>query len=115
MDHRRTFCFIEDAVEMILRLAEAPEGEGGTFNVGNQTPEVTIKELAESIVKVVDKPLDLISQPETPSSPSRRCPDMTKSLGLTGYRSRFTLMQGLKLTYHWYQDTVFSRQGISAI
>jgi nucleoside-diphosphate-sugar epimerase len=115
MSHRRTFCFIEDAVEMIRRLAEAPEGEGGTFNVGNQTPEVTIRELAELIVKVVDKPLDLISQPETPGSPSRRCPDMSKTLSLTGYRSRFNLTQGLELTYRWYRDTVFSGKGIFAI
>jgi UDP-glucose 4-epimerase len=115
MSHRRTFCFIEDAVELIRQLAEAPEGEGGTFNVGNQTPEVTIRELAELIVKVVDKPLNLKSQPATPGSPSRRCPDMSKSLGLTGYRSRFNLTQGLELTYHWYRDKVFSRQGICAI
>lgn len=115
MSHRRTFCFIEDAVEMMRQLAEAPEGEGGTFNVGNQTPEVTIRDLAELIVKVVNKPLNLISQPETPGSPSRRCPDMSKSLGLTGYRSRFNLIEGLKLTYHWYLDKVFSKQEISAI
>jgi UDP-glucose 4-epimerase len=115
MSHRRTFCFIEDAVEMIRQLAEAPKGERGTFNVGNQKPEVTIRELAESVVKVVDKPLDLISQPKTPGSPSRRCPDTSKSLALTGYRSRFNLTQGIELTYRWYRDEVFSGQGIFAI
>jgi nucleoside-diphosphate-sugar epimerase len=115
MKHRRTFCFIEDAVEMMHRLAEAPEGEGGTFNVGNQYPEVTIGELADLIVKVVGKPLTLIPQPETSGSPVRRCPDMSKTMGLTGYRSLFDLKEGLELTYQWYRDTVFLRQGISAI
>jgi UDP-glucose 4-epimerase len=115
MSHRRTFCFIEDAVEMIRRLAEAPEGEGETFNVGKQTPELTIRELAEMIIKVVNKPLNLIEQSETPGSPSRRCPDMSKTLGLTGYRCRFNLSQGLELTYRWYRDMTFSGRGISAI
>jgi UDP-glucose 4-epimerase len=113
--HRRTFCFIEDAVEMIHRLAEASEGEGGTFNVGNQELEVTIGELAELIVQIVGKPLAIIPQPETPGSPARRCPDMSKTLSLTGYHSRFSLAQGVALTYLWYRDMVFSEQGISAI
>jgi len=115
MNHRRTFCFIEDAVEMMVRLAESPQGESETFNVGNQKPEVTIGDLAELIVNMVGKPLTLIPQPETPGSPARRCPDMTKTLHLTGYHSRFTLAQGLELTYRWYQETVFSGLEISAI
>jgi len=114
-NHRRTFCFIEDAVEMMRRLAQAPEGEGGTFNVGNQTPEVAIWELAELIGKVVGKPLSPAPQSEAPGSPVRRCPDMSKTLNLAGYRSRFSLEQGVELTYRWYRDMVFSEQGISAI
>lgn len=113
--HRRTFCFIEDAVEMMCLLAEAPEAENNSYNVGNQAPEVTIGELAESIIKVIDKPLALLPQPETPGSPARRCPDMGKTIDLTNYHSRFNLAQGLELTYRWYKDRVFSKQGISAI
>jgi len=115
VNHRRTFCFIEDAVEMMTRVAELQEGQGETFNVGNQSPEVAIGELAELIVKVVGKPLVLMPQPEAPGSPARRCPEMSKTLGLTGYRSRFSLEQGMELTYRWYRDIVFSGQGISAL
>ena len=115
VNHRRTFCFIEDAVEIMTRLAEATEGASEVFNVGNQEPEVAMGELAELIVKVVGKPLVLLPQPETPGSPARRCPDMSKTLGLTGYRSRVDLAQGVDLTYRWYRDMVFTGPGISAI
>jgi nucleoside-diphosphate-sugar epimerase len=115
VNHRRTFCFIEDAVEMMTMLAEAPEGAGEVFNVGNQEPEVAMGELAELIAKVVGKPLVLLPQPETAGSPPRRCPDMSKTLILTDYRSRVNLPQGVELTYRWYRDMVFSGPGISAI
>jgi UDP-glucose 4-epimerase len=115
VSHRRTFCFIDDAVEIMRLLAENPDAEGDTFNVGNQAPEVTIGELAELIVKVVGNPVTLLPQPDTPGSPVRRCPDLSKTLALTGYSSRFDLAQGVGLTYQWYRNEVFSGQKISAI
>src|SRR5690606_19448171 len=36
MDHSRTFCFIDDAIEFIVRLIDGPAGLGGTFNIGVQ-------------------------------------------------------------------------------
>jgi nucleoside-diphosphate-sugar epimerase len=109
-DHRRTFCFITDGVELIRRAGETLAAEGQVLNVGNQAPEISIAELAGLIFQVVGKDLAVRAQPATPGSPVRRCPDMTKTLALTGYRPVVELRDGIKRTYAWYQANVFNRE-----
>jgi nucleoside-diphosphate-sugar epimerase len=114
MDHRRTFCFIDDAVCYLARLLEVPEAEGGTYNVGVQSPEVTIGELAELLVEVVGRDLQIVPGETTPGSPHRRCPDMTRTIGVTGHEPAVSLEEGVRRTYEWYRDRVFEGGGISA-
>ena len=111
VDHRRTFCYVDDAVEMIVRSLESPRCEGETLNVGTQTPEVAIGELAALVVDVVGKELEIVPLPTTPGSPARRCPDMTKTGDFTGYESRIGLEEGVSRTYDAYRATVFERVG----
>ncbi len=113
MDHRRTFCFIDDAVEYIVRLL-GPNGEGGTFNIGVQSPEVTIGELAELLISVVGRDVQIVPGETTPGSPPRRCPDMTRTIGATGHEPAVTLEAGVRRTYDWYRDRIFSGGGVSA-
>jgi UDP-glucose 4-epimerase len=114
VDHRRTFCYISDAVEMIKAAAEAPSGMGETLNIGNQAPEVTIEDLATIVLKTVGKKLKIIPKPSTPGSPRRRCPDMSKTQALTQYQARVGLEQGIKLTYEWYKEHIYSGTDLSA-
>jgi nucleoside-diphosphate-sugar epimerase len=108
VDHRRTFCFISDAVELIRRAAENPECLSETLNVGTQGPEVSIEELARLIFKVVGKELTIRPQAATPGSPTRRCPDMTKTQSLTGFTPMVNLTDGVGRTYDWYRLNAFS-------
>jgi nucleoside-diphosphate-sugar epimerase len=107
VDHRRTFCFVDDAVEMIARAAATPACAGEVLNVGNESPEITIGELAAVIVRTVGKRLTIDAKPATPGSPARRCPDMTRMATLTGYRARVSLEDGVRRTYAWYRPMVF--------
>lgn len=107
VDHRRTFCFIDDAVEMIVRAATTPSCEGEVLNVGSQRPEITIGELAEMIVRIVGRRLSIEAQPATAGSPTRRCPDMSRMAALTGYRAQVSLEEGVRRTYAWYRPMVF--------
>ena len=88
VDHSRTFCFIDDAVEMILRAALMRSCHGQVLNVGNQSAELSIGKLAEMIIAVVGKELTIDPKPATPGSPKRRCPEMSRTVELTGYRAR---------------------------
>lgn len=114
-NHQRTFCYIDDAVEMMRILAEAKASVGQAFNIGNQTPEISIEELAKKIIKIVGKELTINPKPVTAGSPSRRCPDMSKTLEATGYKPQVDLITGLQKTFDWYKTNVFINQGMSAI
>lgn len=113
IDHRRTFCFIDDAIEYLVRLMAAP-GLDGTFNIGVQDPEVTIGELAELLCDVVGRDLRIVAGETTAGSPPRRCPDMSRTITATGHDPAVSLTEGVERTYEWYRDTVFDGEGVSA-
>jgi nucleoside-diphosphate-sugar epimerase len=111
VSHKRTFCYVEDAVETLLRVSTAPAGAGATINVGVSSPEVAIGDLARMIFGVVGKKLVVDEQPETQGSPTRRCPDIAEAVRVTGYAPRVSLEEGLRRTYTWYKDNVFIPTG----
>ena len=108
--HRRGFCFIDDAVEQIRLVAESPECAGQVMNVGNGEAEVDMGTLAAMVIEVVGHGLEIVTLPPTPGSPERRCPDMTKTVGMAGYRARAGLDEGLRRTYEWYRRHVFEAE-----
>jgi UDP-glucose 4-epimerase len=114
IDHRRTFCYIDDAVALLAAAARAPECDGETLNLGREGPEITIGELAALITDVVGKPLRIVAGPDTEGSPLRRCPDMRRTVELTGYRPRVALREGVEKTYAWYRGNVFGGRGVYA-
>lgn len=116
VDHTRTFCFIDDAVEMIVRATEIAACSGEVLNIGAQEPEITIGGLAEMVLSVIGKPLEIVPRPPTPGSPRRRAPDMSKCAKLTDYSARVGLESGIRHTFDWYRANVFeSRAGSVAI
>lgn len=114
IDHRRTFCFIDDAIEYLVRLLDTDDAVGGTFNLGVQSPEVTMGELGELLCRVVGRDLRIVPGETAPGSPYRRCPDMTHTIATTGHRPAVDLESGARRTYEWYRDNVFEGDGISA-
>lgn len=107
VEHRRTFCFIDDAIEMVARAAAEPRCEGQVLNIGNQEPEIPIAELAEIVLRTVGRKAAIEAKPATPGSPTRRCPNVTRIADLTGFRGRVSLEEGVERTYAWYREHVF--------
>lgn len=107
VEHRRAFCYISDAVHMIRLLAESDDAKGQTVNVGNQEQELSIGELARLVIEVVGRDLDMTPGPQTPGSPSRRSPEMSRAIGLTGFSPRVGLREGVTRTFDWYKHTIF--------
>jgi UDP-glucose 4-epimerase len=103
-DHRRTFCYIDDAIELIWRGLQSPSCAGRALNIGTQSPEVSMGELAELVAQVVEKTLEVTPLAPTPGSPQRRCPDMTQTTALTGYEAQIGLEEGICRTYAWYRS-----------
>lgn len=105
--HMRTFCYIDDAVEIVVRAAESPQCAGRTLNVGRDEEELSIGELAALVIKTVGKELRIEPLPPTPGSPPRRSPDIATTTALTGYRPETMLEDGLRKTYDAYARDVF--------
>ena len=74
VDHRRTFCFVSDAVEMIARASQVPAGEGQVLNIGKPAPEIPIGDLAEIVIEVVGRRLEIEPLPAHPGSPDAALP-----------------------------------------
>ena len=114
VDHMRTFCYVSDAVRMMRGLIDSPVAEGRTVNIGNQSPEITIGELAQVVVSTVGRNLELVPKPATPGSPSRRCPSTELLNELTGISGLVDLRSGVQQTYNWYLENVFVNDGVTA-
>ncbi len=106
-DHKRTFCYIEDAVELITRLAACDEAEGEEFNIGNEKPEVTMRELGKIVLEVTGNKLDIEALPPSPGSPERRCPSMKKTIDYAKYEPLTSLKDGVRKTFDWYRNNIF--------
>jgi nucleoside-diphosphate-sugar epimerase len=100
--HSRTFCYIDDAVELIARLAESPDAVGGAWNVGTETPEYSVMRVAEIVRSTIGADVRLVPGEETPGSPTRRCPSMTRTNALCDYHQRVSLEDGVARTASWY-------------
>lgn len=116
VDHRRTFCYIADAVEMIIAATLSERCLGEQLNIGCEAPEILIGDLARQVLETVGRgDTQIAPRPAIPGSPLRRAPSMTKTIELTGVRPEVELKEGLRRTWEWYRSAVFERQGISAI
>jgi UDP-glucose 4-epimerase len=113
-NHSRTFCYIEDAVSMIWEIAKSEKCLGEAFNIGSQGPEIKIIELAQQIVSTVGRDVKVVEGEETPGSPARRCPKMTKVEDFIGFRAKWTLDEGIRRTFSWYKEKVFEGDGVTA-
>ena len=113
-EHKRAFCFVDDAVEMLVRMAFNEACEGMTLNLGAETPEISIRELAQMCVEVSGKRLTLDEHPPTPGSPARRAPDMRTTAKLLDYEANVDLHEGIRRTWAWYLENVFEAGGLTA-
>jgi len=114
VNHYRSFCYIDDAVEMLKRMLEIDECAGQTLNLGTQSPEVSIREVAQTCIDVTGKLLTIKAFPATEGSPERRAPDMNRTRELTGYESQVSLATGISQTWSWYRDHIFEGRELTA-
>jgi len=100
--HTRAFCYIDDAVNQIVKLAFSKKNYGKIFNIGNQSDEIKIFDLAKKIKEKLNSASKLTKNKNTEGSPVRRVPSMKKTLNVTGYKNKFSLDEGIDKTIEWY-------------
>ena len=99
----RAFFFIEDNVNATIAAALSNDLHGQAINLGN-SEEVTIKELADQIIKLCDKDVRPIFLPVRQGDIIHRCPDISKMKQVLNYKPKVSLTEGLKKTITWYKN-----------
>lgn len=100
----RSFCYVDDLVEGIYRLLLSDYAK--PVNLGNPS-EITIKEFADEILKLVGNPkAHIINNPLPVDDPKQRRPDITKARELLGWEPKVNREEGLKKTYEYFKQVV---------
>ncbi len=106
----RSFCYVDDLIDGALRLMGTPDTVTGPINVGNPV-EVTIRELAQTIVRLTGSASPLVFRPLPQDDPMQRCPDITKARETLGWAPRVQLEQGLARTIDYFERLLTSSTG----
>jgi len=98
----RSFCYISDMTDGIVRMAEA-EGFIGPVNLGNPI-ESTILEIAERILSITRSRSRIVFSPLPSDDPERRCPNITRAKERLGWQPKIALDVGLSNTIAYFKD-----------
>jgi len=109
-DQTRSFCYVDDMIDVFIRLMNSPDELIGPVNVGNPG-EFTIRELAEKIVDLTGSRSELVFKPLPSDDPTQRCPDITIAREKLGWEPKIRLEEGLKKTIGYF-DTLLGRQAV---
>jgi dTDP-glucose 4,6-dehydratase len=96
----RSFCYVTDLVDGIIRLMDSDTNE--PVNIGNPH-EVTIKEIAETIIRLVGSKSRVVYRPLPVDDPKQRQPDITRARTLLGWEPKVGLEDGLLKTVDYFK------------
>ncbi|HVN00893.1 MAG TPA: UDP-glucuronic acid decarboxylase family protein [Caulobacteraceae bacterium] len=100
----RSFCYVDDLVEGLIRLMDSPPEVTGPINLGNPA-ESTIRELAELIVEMTGSKSELVRGPLPADDPRQRQPDIGLAKSVLGWSPKVALADGLKPTIEYFART----------
>lgn len=99
-DQTRSFCFVDDLVDGLIRLMASEVKE--PVNLGN-SGEFTVRELAQTVVRVTDSTSRLVFRPLPVDDPRQRRPDIARAKLVLGWSPTIELEQGLERTIAYFQ------------
>jgi dTDP-glucose 4,6-dehydratase len=97
----RSFCYVSDLIDGILRLAVSSEHD--PVNLGNPT-EFTMLQCAQEVLKVTGSNSRIAHQPLPQDDPARRCPNISKARALLGWEPKVCLCEGLQKSLAYFQS-----------
>jgi UDP-glucuronate decarboxylase len=101
----RSFCYVDDMIEGLFRLMNAPNDVIGPINLGNPG-EFSIKQLAEQIVRIVGSHSPIEYKPLPGDDPKQRQPDLTLAKRLLNWEPTIALEQGLVPTVAYFRQSL---------
>jgi len=101
----RSFCYVDDLIEGLIRMMNSPEGFTGPVNLG--TPqEFTILQLAETLIRMTGSASRIIYNPLPQDDPIQRRPDIALAREKLGWEPRIQLSEGLEKTIAYFRTII---------
>ena len=98
----RSFCYVDDLIEVIVRMMDSGRGFTGPVNIGNPV-EYTMLELAEKVIALVGGRSKLVNKPLPSDDPRQRQPDISVARDKLGWQPSVTLEDGLRETIAYFR------------
>jgi UDP-glucuronate decarboxylase len=99
----RSFCYVDDTIEAMIRLMETPDAFTGPVNIGNPG-EFTILALAQKVIALTGSKSEIIHQPLPEDDPLQRLPDIALARETLGWAPTVALDEGLKKTISYFEQ-----------
>ena len=118
----RSFCYIDDMIEGLIRMMDYETGEytrepdytkqylsgyPGPINLGNPH-EVSIYSIAKLVTELAGSKSEIVFRPLPEDDPKRRCPDITKAKGILEWQPYVQLEEGLQKTVEYFRKKIIS-------
>ena len=101
----RSFCYVDDLIEGMLRLMLTPDGVTGPVNIGNPQ-EFTIADLARMVIMLTGSTSEVVYRSLPTDDPRQRRPDITLAESLLGWQPTVPLGEGLRRTIAYFRQIV---------
>jgi UDP-glucuronate decarboxylase len=99
----RSFCYVDDLIEAIIRMMGTSREITGPINIGNPS-EFSIKELAEMVIEITGSKSKLIFSPLPSDDPKQRQPDISKARKVLDWEPKVPLRHGLMKTIAYFDE-----------
>ncbi|MDD4997616.1 MAG: GDP-mannose 4,6-dehydratase, partial [Syntrophales bacterium] len=101
----RSFCYVDDLIDGLIRMMDSPEGFTGPVNMGNPE-EFTIRQLAEAVIRMTGSRSRIIYRPLPQDDPVQRRPDIALAREKLGWEPRTPLSDGLEKTIAYFRKVI---------
>jgi UDP-glucuronate decarboxylase len=99
----RSFCYVDDLIDGLIRLMDSPAEVTGPINLGNPR-EFTIRELAERVIQLTGSHSKIVEGPLPADDPRQRQPDISKARSTLGWEPKVALQEGLERTVAYFSE-----------
>jgi UDP-glucuronate decarboxylase len=106
----RSFCYVDDLVDGLMRLMATADDVVGPINIGNPV-EFTIRQLAELVIEITGSASKLVRHPLPTDDPKQRQPDIGKAKELLDWRPTVPLREGLTKTIAYFERVLAKDSG----
>jgi UDP-glucuronate decarboxylase len=106
--HTRSFCYIDDMIEGLMRLMNTSDDVTGPVNLGNPS-EISILELAEKVIKITHSRSKIVFKALPQDDPVRRCPDIRLAKKILKWKPRVSLDEGLEKTAVYFRKVLYEK------